>query len=85
MWEVWRDQVLGEKRNCYSWFNLLWFPPQWLRRIDRDMFISAIDYRIQLLRLEMEQVLQWGVTTTSRDHAMWNIINHNCLGKMARS
>ncbi|MFP4135287.1 MAG: asparagine synthetase B family protein [Halothece sp.] len=36
MWEIWRDRVLGEEINRYSWFNLLWFPPQWLRRIDRE-------------------------------------------------
>ena len=36
IWEVWRDRVLGEKVTGYSGFNLLWFPPQWLRRTNRE-------------------------------------------------
>lgn len=36
MWEIWRNRVLGEKVSDCKGFNLLWFPPQWLRRTNRE-------------------------------------------------
>ncbi len=36
IWEVWREQVLGEKVIVRSYFNPFWFPPQWLRRNNRE-------------------------------------------------